>query len=315
MTPRIEKTVFISYRRTNLSWALNVYQDLTYHGYDVFFDYQSINAGDFDTVILDNIKARAHFIVILTPSALDRCKEPDDWLRREIETAIVENRNIVPLMIEGFDFGSPLVIRSLTGKLRELSNKNGLPIYSAYFLEGMEKLRIRYLNIALADVPLKPLSTRVQEVTNTQKAAATIAVPVDEEQLNAQEWFEKGYLFQKANNYEEAIRCYDKSTQLDSNLDTPYNNLGFLYSSMKRYTEAEAAYRKAIEVDPQYATAYHNLGKLLKKFSRFEEADALCRIAAELDPSFTFSIHDKGEIPDMNYHYYREEEVVKAVWE
>jgi len=39
---RIEKTVFISYRRTNLPWALCIYQDLTMHGYDVFFDYQSI---------------------------------------------------------------------------------------------------------------------------------------------------------------------------------------------------------------------------------------------------------------------------------
>ena len=38
--PRIEKSVFISYRRTNIPWALNVYQDLTHHGYDVFFDYE-----------------------------------------------------------------------------------------------------------------------------------------------------------------------------------------------------------------------------------------------------------------------------------
>ena len=31
----IEKTVFISYRRTNIPWALNIFQYLHYHGYDV----------------------------------------------------------------------------------------------------------------------------------------------------------------------------------------------------------------------------------------------------------------------------------------
>lgn len=58
----IEKTVFISYRRTNSAWARAIYQDLTSHGYDAFFDFQSINSGDFSQVILENIEARAHFV-------------------------------------------------------------------------------------------------------------------------------------------------------------------------------------------------------------------------------------------------------------
>jgi len=85
---KIEKTVFISYRRTNVSWALAIYQYLTHQGYDVFFDYKSIASGDFEQIILANIKSRAHFLVILTPSALERCSEPNDWLRREIECAL-----------------------------------------------------------------------------------------------------------------------------------------------------------------------------------------------------------------------------------
>lgn len=43
---RIEKTVFISYRRTNFAWALAVYQDLTQHAYDVFLDYSGIAKHD-----------------------------------------------------------------------------------------------------------------------------------------------------------------------------------------------------------------------------------------------------------------------------
>ena len=99
---RIEKTVFISYRRKDISWALLVYHRLTANGYDVFFDYTSIPSGDFEQIIISNIKARAHFLVILTPTSLDRCNEPGDWLRREIETAISVKRNIVPLFFDSF---------------------------------------------------------------------------------------------------------------------------------------------------------------------------------------------------------------------
>src|ERR1035437_7297389 len=104
---RIDKTVFISYRRTNTSWAIAVFQNLKQNGYDVFFDYNGIASGDFERVIVENIKARAHFLVLLTPSALQRCTEPADLFRREIETAISVQRNIVPIMLEGFDFGAP----------------------------------------------------------------------------------------------------------------------------------------------------------------------------------------------------------------
>src|SRR5690349_20558116 len=97
---RVEKTVFISYRRTNAPWALAIFQNLTHYKYDVFIDYEGIASGDFETAILENIKSRSHFVVLLTPSALERCGEPGDWFRREIETALDLKRNIVPLMLE-----------------------------------------------------------------------------------------------------------------------------------------------------------------------------------------------------------------------
>ena len=76
----IEKTVFISYRRANAPWALAIFKELTHHGYDVFFDYTGILSGDYERIILENIQARAHFLVLLAPSTLDRCSEPEDQL-------------------------------------------------------------------------------------------------------------------------------------------------------------------------------------------------------------------------------------------
>src|SRR5262249_4443681 len=54
---RIEKTVFVSYRRTDESWGLAIFQNLTQHGYDVFIDYEGIASGDFEAAILENIRA------------------------------------------------------------------------------------------------------------------------------------------------------------------------------------------------------------------------------------------------------------------
>ena len=47
----VKKTVFLSYRRTNIPWALNLFQNLTHNGYDVFFDYSGIASGDFERII------------------------------------------------------------------------------------------------------------------------------------------------------------------------------------------------------------------------------------------------------------------------
>jgi hypothetical protein len=166
---RIEKTVFISYRRKDIFHALSVFQNLTHHGYDVFFDFSGIGSGDFERIILENIKARAHFLVLLTPSALERCSEPADWLRREIETAIETKRNIIPLMFDGFDFSTPSVANQLTGNLATLKSYNGLQVMGAFFTEAMNRLREQYLNVPL-EMVLHPVSTSTQEDAKAQKA-------------------------------------------------------------------------------------------------------------------------------------------------
>jgi len=187
---RIEKTVFISYRRTNLPWARTIYQSLNHSGFDVFFDYQGIASGDFERIILENIRARAHFLVLLTPSALERCDTPGDWLRREIEEALETRRNIVPLMLEGFDFGAPAIATKLTGKLAVLKRYNGLTVPAEYYDAAMTKLRDKFLNVPL-DAVLHPASKFAKEAAKDQQTAAASAPPVQQKELTAQKWFER----------------------------------------------------------------------------------------------------------------------------
>jgi len=253
---RVEKTVFISYRRTNAPWALALYQHLTHHGYDVFFDYLSIASGDFERVLLESIKARAHFIVVLTPSALERCADPGDWLRREIETALETRRNIVPLMLEGFDFATPTLAQHLTGKLAALKNYNALRVPVDYFEAAMTRLRDQYLNVPL-DAVLHPLSSSAQQAVKSQQAAANAAPVVKEQELIAQEWFEQGY---KATNPDEQIRCYTEAIRLNPAYATAYNNRGNARTDKGDLDGALQDYTEALHRQPDDADAYYNRG-------------------------------------------------------
>jgi hypothetical protein len=174
-----QKTVFVSYRRADEQWALAIFQNLTQHGYDVFIDYDGIASGDFETAILENIKARAHFLVLLTPTAVGRLDEPGDWMRREIEAAIDSQRNIVPLMLKGFDFDKPAIATQLTGRLVALKRYNSLYLHEGYFSPAMERLRAKFLNVSLETV-LYPASLSAKIAATEQRDKAAIALTVGE---------------------------------------------------------------------------------------------------------------------------------------
>jgi tetratricopeptide (TPR) repeat protein len=253
---RVEKTVFISYRRTNIPWALAIFQFLTQNGYDVFFDYTGLASGDFETVILESIRARAHFLVLLTPSALERCAEPGDWLRREIEAAIDTRRNIVPLMLEGFDFDTPAIAGQLTGKLAGIRRYQALSMPAAYFFEAMARLRDKYLNVSL-DAVLHPASASAQVAAAEQKTAAGTAPAVQEEELTAQQWFERGL---NAVDLDEKLRFYSQAIRLRPDYASAFYNRGIARDDSGDPEGAIQDYNEAIRLKPDHANAFYNRG-------------------------------------------------------
>ncbi|MBI1282504.1 MAG: SUMF1/EgtB/PvdO family nonheme iron enzyme [Anaerolineaceae bacterium] len=140
-----QKTVFISYRRTQSKHlARSIYMDLKANGWDVFFDINSIDSGDFDKIILNQVGARAHFILLISTDSLTRCVNDGDWVLREIQEAVRLGRNIVPIIEEGADFNRevsylPLDLRAI------LIKKSALSLPNDYFEAGMDKLRTRFL--------------------------------------------------------------------------------------------------------------------------------------------------------------------------
>ena len=141
-------------------------------------------SGDFRQVIVENIRARAHFLVLLTPSALERVDEPDDVVRLEIETALDARRNIVPLMLDGFNFATASIASRLTGKLLALKNYSGLSAPSEYFWEAMARLRMNRLNVSVNAV-LHPVSPAALAAAADQGRAASAAPAIDSQDFAA----------------------------------------------------------------------------------------------------------------------------------
>lgn len=130
--------VFISYRRERGSeLARVVHSELERRGVPCFLDVDDLGAEHFDQRLLQEIESTTNFVVILSPGALDRCQMPGDWLRKEIGHAIKMKRNIVPLMVEGFEFPPS---KELPEELREIVRHNGVPYSHEYFSATFEKL-------------------------------------------------------------------------------------------------------------------------------------------------------------------------------
>ncbi len=58
---------------------------LQLRGFSVFIDVERLEAGKFDNNLLSSIRQAKHFILVLTPNALDRCLKDDeckDWVHR-----------------------------------------------------------------------------------------------------------------------------------------------------------------------------------------------------------------------------------------
>lgn len=149
---RIPKTVFISYRRTNQAHAIKIYQLLQESGYDPFLDIKDLGAGAWRVIIQREIQKRAHFVLLLTPSAVERFSEPNDVMRFEIETALDNKRNLVPLMFDGFTYSDPRIHDYLTGKLSILSEYNAFPINWRRLKKDIQELIDRFMSIHPDDV-------------------------------------------------------------------------------------------------------------------------------------------------------------------
>ncbi len=133
-----KKTTFISYRReTGSIMARIVQSELKKRGHLSFLDVDDLGPKQFGERLLREIESVPNFVVVLSPGSMDRCTDHDDWLRREISHAITTHRNIVPLMVDEFQYPPK---KKIPDELEELLHHNGVNYSHEYFAATFDKL-------------------------------------------------------------------------------------------------------------------------------------------------------------------------------
>jgi formylglycine-generating enzyme required for sulfatase activity len=136
--PEPRYDVFISYRRgTAYDLALLLQTKLRQLGVNAFLD-SDLRRGVFDETLLRTIEQSTSFLIILTPNALDRCSDPEDWLRKEIVQAIKSGRNIIPLT-DSFQFTSE-VVKTLDPAIGELPRYQAVVCSRDYLDSTIERI-------------------------------------------------------------------------------------------------------------------------------------------------------------------------------
>lgn len=131
-----KKQIFISYRRDGgETLARLLYDRLTADGYSVFYDIESLQSGKFNIALYERIMECTDFLLILSPSCLDRCVSPKDWLRQEIEFAKNCDKNIIPLMMRDFTFST-----DLPDSLADIPSYHGIEVRFEHFDAVLSRL-------------------------------------------------------------------------------------------------------------------------------------------------------------------------------
>ena len=101
--------IFISYRRAGGDVTAKLISEaLKNRGHKTFYDYDAIKGGVFDEQIKNEILECTDMVLILPVGALDRCQNVDDWVRIEISIALENEKNIIPVLLDEFEFPDKL---------------------------------------------------------------------------------------------------------------------------------------------------------------------------------------------------------------
>lgn len=128
--------IFISYRRQGGATVAALLNNLLrQRGFQVFMDVESLQAGNYNLAIKQNIAAAKDFVLIVTEGVFD-----SEWVVTEITEALKLKKNIHPVFVNGLKT-FPQPIPKAIGEIGEL---DGVILNESHFTENITKLQLRF---------------------------------------------------------------------------------------------------------------------------------------------------------------------------
>jgi formylglycine-generating enzyme required for sulfatase activity len=149
--------IFISYRRSDTSWAARALFERLRQDFPgrVFIDVESIALGhDFVTVIDEHLATCEAMLALIGATWLDELNErrdhPDsDFVRVELSRALSRGIAVVPVLLDGARMPRP---GELPDDLRAVTRRNGLPVSVDTFDSQVDRL-VREIGRVLTPMP------------------------------------------------------------------------------------------------------------------------------------------------------------------
>jgi tetratricopeptide (TPR) repeat protein len=286
--------VFVSHSHSNNAFCAELVRGLQAAGADVWYDEQTLHAGQLGPVIERELRDRPVFVVVLSPAALQSRWVEDEtrWayglLRRD------PSRILLPVLAEALPDEGDIWLFLQDFKRVEAS---GLwPFSSA---EAVSRT-LRALQLTRPGEA--PLPTAPQQGDNANelllKGKALFAQDRDAEALelfkqvtqiapgNFEAWANLGRAYTWTGNPTEGLAASGHALDIQPDFALGWYAKGNALRKLGRNDEALAAYDRALALDHDYAPAWNNKGAVLNGLKRYAEALAANQRALELDPNF-----------------------------
>ena len=95
-----------------------------------------------------------------------------------------------------------------------------------------------------------------------------------------------GAVYNRMGNYNKAVEILRRGLQMEKKCSAGFYNLGIAYRQLKQWNMAVPAYREAIRIDPKMAEAYQNLGNVYLEMGNLQQSISQFKKALEVRPDF-----------------------------
>ncbi len=123
------------------------------------------------------------------------------------------------------------------------------------------------------------------DAENYEEALLCFNKAVELEPTNGEFWKNKGAVLEELEKSEDALVCYDKAVQLEPTNGEFWKTKGLMLQVQNKSEEALQCFDKAVELEPTNARAWAYKGMSESELGRNEEASIHMDKASELDPS------------------------------
>ena len=108
---------------------------------------------------------------------------------------------------------------------------------------------------------------------------------VEADRLSPQAWCAIGNSFSLQREHDQAIKCFRRATQLDTQFAYAFTLQGHEHVANEEFDKALLAYRHAIAADKRHYNGWYGLGRVYEKMGKLEIAEKHFRCAAQINPA------------------------------